>query len=47
MVVEGRIDGLGMHKMTLEEKLNPTPVLGNSVYHTGGVSHAINEFGTF
>jgi hypothetical protein len=42
----GQIDGLRMHEVAFEEKLDPTAILGDPEYDTRGVSHALEELFT-
>lgn len=42
----GQIDGLRMHEVAFEEKLDPTAILGDPDYDTSGVSHAFEELFT-
>jgi hypothetical protein len=40
----GKIDGLGVHQVAFEEKLDPAPVFGDPEYDTGGVFDRVNNF---
>jgi len=40
----GKIDGLGMHQVAFEEKLDPTAVFGDPEYDAGGVFDRVNNF---
>ena len=40
----GKIDGLGVHQVAFEEKLDPTAVFGHAEYDTGGVFDRVDNF---
>jgi hypothetical protein len=40
----GKIDGLGVHQVAFEEKLDPTAVFGDPEYDAGGVFDRVNNF---
>src|SRR5262245_36217646 len=40
----GKIDGLGVHQVAFEEKLDPTAVVGNPAYDNDGVFDRVKNF---
>jgi hypothetical protein len=39
----GQVDGFGMHEITFEEKLDPTPILRDAENQAGGISDTFDQ----